>query len=127
MGSPVSPIIADLVLGILQDTVLKKVKYKVPFFCRFVDDCFAIVSKDKKEHFKGIFNSYNEHLKFTLEEEKDGTLSFLDTKVIREKDGNITTDWYHKDRWSGRCLNLNSNVVQEKHSDDFSFENSEFV
>ena len=40
--------------------------------------------------------------------ETENAIPFLDLKVIRNDDGTITTDWYHKATWSGRYLDFNS-------------------
>lgn len=41
MGSPASPVFADLILEILEDEVIKKLGFKLPFFYRYVDDIFT--------------------------------------------------------------------------------------
>jgi predicted GIY-YIG superfamily endonuclease len=40
--------------------------------------------------------------------EADSKIAFLDTLLIREKEGEIAVNWYHKPTWSGRYLNFNS-------------------
>lgn len=82
----VSPILADLVLQLLEAIILKKIKYNVPCYFRFVDDCFAIVAENEKKSFENMFNRHldNEHLQFILEEEKGESM---------------LTDWYHRDTW----------------------------
>ncbi|XP_037052022.1 uncharacterized protein LOC119085679 [Bradysia coprophila] len=71
MGSPASPVFADLVMEILEDDVIRKLKFKLPFYWRFVDDIITAVPADKVNETKAEFNRYNEHIQFTVEEEQD--------------------------------------------------------
>jgi len=54
------------------------------------------------------FNSYHPRLKFTYEIEKDHTLNFLNTSVIRTDNGSLLTNWYRKPTFSGRYINFYS-------------------
>lgn len=109
MGSPASPVFADLVLEILEEMVIKKLGFKLPFFYRYVDDILTAVPMNKVDEIKKAFNSYNEHLQFTVEEENNGQISFLEALCIR-CDRSIKTDWFHKATWSGRYLNFKSHL-----------------
>ncbi|XP_071653548.1 uncharacterized protein [Temnothorax longispinosus] len=79
MGSPLSPILADMVMEDLETKCLQMLSFPVPFFKRYVDDVFAIVPRLKVDEILKVFNNYHNRLKFTYELEKDGSLSFLDT------------------------------------------------
>lgn len=59
---------------------------------------------DKVDELKNVFNAYNKDIQFTIEVEKDRKLPFLDTLLIRQENGMVKTDWYHKKTWSGRYL-----------------------
>lgn len=109
MGSPVAPQLADLVLEILQDEIIRKLKFRLPFFFRFVDDIYTAVPTEKKEEMLKAFNTYNNRIQFTKEEETDQKLAFLDTLCIRDGQ-RIKTNWYHKSTWSGRYLNYKSHL-----------------
>lgn len=109
MGSPASPVFADLVLEILEEEVIPKLRFRLPFYWRFVDDIITAVPADKVNEVKDAFNKYNKNIQFTVESEKDNRISFLEVLCIR--DGrSIKTDWYHKDTWSGRYLNFKSHL-----------------
>lgn len=110
MGSPVAPHLADLVLEILQDEVIRKLGFNLPFFYRYVDDIITAVPFDKKQEILAKFNSYNDRLQFTIEHENDeNRIAFLDVLCIRQGQS-IRTDWYHKSTWSGRYLNYHSHL-----------------
>lgn len=109
-GSPMSPVIADLVLEYLEEDVLSKFLFKVPFYYRYVDDILICIPTNKLHMVTDGFNSFHPSLEFVPEEEQDGRIPFLDLLVIRKDDGKISTDWYHKETWSGRYLNFYSNL-----------------
>ena len=109
MGSPSSPVFADLILEILEDVVISKLGFKLPFFWRYVDDILTAVPEDKVDEILQAFNDYNSNVQFTIEEESNNKISFLELVVIR--DGcSIKLDWYHKPSWSGRYMNFESHL-----------------
>ena len=108
MGSPVSPMLANFVLEDLEETVLGNGKYTTPFYFRYVDDVITALNEDDINTFLEDINSYHRNLKFTKEIENNGKIAFLDTLLIREVNGSISTNWYHKPTWSGRYLNFES-------------------
>ncbi|XP_055539553.1 uncharacterized protein LOC129726638 [Wyeomyia smithii] len=105
MGSPLSPILAELVLENLVNTVTKNLNYEIPVLRKFVDDFILALPEKQIVHTLHIFNSYNAHLQFTMEKETNNQLPFLDTLVIRNTDQSINTEWFSKNIASGRLLN----------------------
>ena len=108
MGSPLSPILADMVMEDLETHCLLLLSFHISFFKRYVDDIFAIVPRSGIDELLRVFNSYHTRLKFTFEIEKNSSLSFLDTTVIREGIV-LLTNWYRKPTFSGRYINYFSN------------------
>lgn len=108
MGSPISPIIATIVMDDLLDSVLPLLPSPPLFIFKYVDDLILSIDKSHIDPLLQCFNDYNPHLQFTIETEKDNFLPFLDCKVIHELDGSLKLDWYHKPTFSGRYLNYNS-------------------
>lgn len=68
------------------------------------------VPKNKIQLVTEVFNGFNDKLEFVPEEESNGCIPFLDLLLIRNENGSISTDWYHKDTWSGRYLSFHSNL-----------------
>ena len=114
MGSPLSQILADIVLDDLETSCLKKLNFQLLFFKRYVDDFITCVPITEINKVLQIFNSYHDRLKFTYELQNHGKISFLDILLIR-KGNTIITDWFQKPTFSGRLLNYNSNhPIQQK-------------
>ncbi|XP_071579989.1 uncharacterized protein [Temnothorax nylanderi] len=104
MGSPFSPKAADIVMEDLETHCLGALDFDLPFYCRYVDDSFAIIPMSRLNDILDVFNGYHPRLNFTYELENNDGLPFLDTIVIR--DGNrLTSNWYRKPTFSGRYTN----------------------
>ncbi|XP_075163276.1 uncharacterized protein LOC142235913 [Haematobia irritans] len=78
MGSPASPIIADIVMEVLLDS--------------------ATLS---------ALNAFDRQIQFTMETEEDNKLPYLDTIILRHRNG-IKINWYQKPTATGRLINFNS-------------------
>jgi len=109
MGSPLSPIIADLVMQDLEEQVLSCLKTKLPFYFRYVDDILLTAPRDDINDIFEMFNNYHNRLKFTIEYESNYCLSFLDLLLKVGEKNEIIIDWFHKNTFSGRYLSFFSN------------------
>jgi len=90
----------------LEIASIGKLDFNVHVFYRYVDDIFMIIPESKVDLTLASFNSYHPRLKFTCEIEKDNTLNFLNTSVIRADNGSLLTNWYRKPTFSGRYINF---------------------
>jgi len=106
IGFPLSPIVADIVMQDLETECINKFDFHLTFYFRYVDDILASL-KDKIDLIINSFNDYHERLKFTVEHEKDRSLSFLDL-LITISNNTIYLDWFHKGSFSGRYLSFHS-------------------
>ncbi|XP_024891138.1 uncharacterized protein LOC112466975, partial [Temnothorax curvispinosus] len=84
MGSPLSPILADMVMKDLETHCLSLLDFDVRIYLRYVDDVFTIVPKRAINALLEAFNGYHPRLRFTYEIETDDSLPFLDTIMIRD-------------------------------------------
>ena len=107
MGSPVSGIIAEAVLQKLERQVLPISQHK--FWTRYVDDTFVIVRRDQQEQLRTQLNGVFPEIQFTMEEEKDGRLPFLDVLVARQRDGSLETSVFRKPTHTDNLLHADSN------------------
>lgn len=109
MGAPLSAILANLTLEEAEKKVLDANPNNLLFFKRYVDDILVFGTKENIVDTLGKFNKYHQNIKFTMEEEKNNEINYLDMS-IRNKEGKIETSWYTKATWSGRYLNFNSHM-----------------
>ncbi|XP_018364727.1 PREDICTED: uncharacterized protein LOC108762292, partial [Trachymyrmex cornetzi] len=107
MGSPLSPIVANIVMQDLEDNAIERLPCRLSFYYRYVDDIILAAPSDSIADILRIFNSFHARLQFTVEVCKDGRISFLDTMLIVEN-GRLVFDGYRKATYSGRFLNFNS-------------------
>ena len=107
MGSPVSPIVANLCLEVIEELALAQAAIPPKTWFRFVDDVYSIIKKHALTAFHGLLNSIDPHIKFTVEEEHNGQLSFLDTLVARDN-GFLITNVYRKPTHTDKYLDYTS-------------------
>jgi len=113
MGSPISPIIADMVMDDLETMALNNMKIKMPFYYRYVDDIALTVPSQKAKEILDVFNSFHPRLQFTIEI-GGNNLNFLDV-TIRKINNLLEFDFYTKPTFSGRMLNfLSQHPISQK-------------
>ena len=109
MGSPVSPILANLCLEYLEQKALSTAPHPLRFWCKFVDDTFVIHKVVNKQGFLQHINSVDPAIKFTVEDNKeDGSIPFLDTIVKPEVDGSLSITVYSKPTHTDQYLQWDS-------------------
>ena len=89
MGSPVSAVIANMVMEDVEQRALATSPVKPFFWKRYVDDVISAVSGNEAERLLSHLNSVEPSIQFTLEREKDKRLPFLDFNVSRGVQGNL--------------------------------------
>ncbi|XP_071579118.1 uncharacterized protein [Temnothorax nylanderi] len=107
MGSPLSPMAADIVLQDLETIAFCTLKYIPPFYKRYIDDITLAAPSTLLQHTLDVFNSFHPRLKFTIEIGEDDKLNFLEITMILNNN-RLTFDWFHKPTFSGRYLNFMS-------------------
>lgn len=109
MGSSLSPVTARIVMDFVLDSILSKIHFEIPFIKKYVDDIILALPNNKVNDTLTIFNNYNKHIQFTIEEESDRSVPFLDTRLIRTANNVIILDWYTKPCSSNRYVHYYSN------------------
>ncbi|BHF68719.1 hypothetical protein SprV_0301175800 [Sparganum proliferum] len=107
MGSPPSGLIAEAVLQRLEQQVFSS--YPPKFWARYVDDTFVVIKRSEVKAFKALLNSIFPDIQFTMEEEVNNQLPFLDVQITRLTDGKIRTTVYRKATNTRRILHFRSN------------------
>ena len=97
MGSPISPIVANLFMEGLEVQTINTSTTPPALWKRYVDDTFTIMKKDNRNSFLQHLNSIHPNIKFTCEETRsDGSMPFLDVLITPEEDGSLKTSVYRK-------------------------------
>ena len=101
MGSPVSPVVANICMEVIENTAFETTPTKPKTWKRFIDDSFSIIKKTAINSFLSLVNDIDPNISFTIELERDNKISFLDTLITRQ--GNI-----HKIDLSGKYVTTNT-------------------
>ena len=80
----------------LEEQAITTLSYDPRIWKRYVDNTFTILDRENVNDFLQHLNNQQPSIRFTMETEKDNKLTFLDTAVLRETDGHLTTSIYRK-------------------------------
>jgi hypothetical protein len=107
MGSPLGPILANIFVGYNEFLLFQKIK-KPLVYIRYVDDTFALFNNAKESRgFLKQLKTLHSSLDFTVEDEKDLLLPFLDVLVERRR-RSFVTSIYRKPTFSGEYVHWHS-------------------
>ena len=111
MGNSLSPFIANLFMSYFEENARQTLPYFPEIWFRYVDDIFAVFDLDKTDlnTFTDQLNSLAPTIKFTVEQETNGTLPFLDLLIIRTQDQKLEFDIYRKPTANHRFIMNSSN------------------
>ena len=109
MGSPVSPVVANLYMEYFEDIAMTSGSITPRIWYRYVDDTYVVIERTQYEEFSRDLNQIDPNIQFTTEVESDGKLPFLDTLVTRQPGGNVTLTVYKKPTHTDQYLNFASN------------------
>ena len=107
MGSPVSPIVANLGMEVIKELAISTSSVPPKVWKRYVDDSFVIIKKDAVSSFHNTLNASDPKISFTIELENNGQIAFLDTLVSR-RNGVVVIDVYRKPTHTDRYLDFSS-------------------
>ncbi|CAL8110124.1 unnamed protein product [Orchesella dallaii] len=109
MGSPLSPVIADLCMEWVEENVVTGNPH-IKFWIRYVDDIFAIVHERHIKSTCNSLNAFHPSIQFTLEQEPDTKpgIPFLDVFIYRKPDNSLGHKIYRKPTHTNRYLHFTS-------------------
>ena len=112
MGSPLGPTFSNFYMGNLEKILFEKKTINKPMiYCRYVDDIF-ILAQDEKEilDLKNNFEKFSV-LKFSIENNIDGKLPFLDVMVNNKNSSTFKTNVFRKSSYTNVCMDGRSECV----------------
>ncbi|XP_072020493.1 uncharacterized protein [Amphiura filiformis] len=96
MGSPVSPIIANLFMEHFEELALSSFPTPPVFYGRYVDDTMVILKRSVVDSFTDHLNSIHPAIKFSVEHEQDSRIAMLDTLIHKNENGSLSFSVYRK-------------------------------
>ena len=109
MGSPVSPIVANLFMEWFEEAALRTFRYEITVWKRYVDDTIVALCDSLIDLLSEHINSIDPAIQFTREEEDNKTIPMLDTLVRRTDERRLTFSVYRKPTHTDQYLQFASN------------------
>ena len=110
MGSPLAPVLANILIGFYESKWLKEYNLNKPkFYLRYVHDNVAAFNKEQDSlNFLNILNRRHPNIKFTIEKQINHFIAFLDVFISGINNQNLTLETYQKLTYTGLLLNFKS-------------------
>ena len=101
MGSPPAPLIANGWLSQFDNVIQDTAK----MYFRYMDDIIREINHDQVQPKLDEINHLHPSLKFTMEEENNCSIPFLDMKILRTNN-KLSSTWYTKPTDTGLTMNF---------------------
>jgi hypothetical protein len=109
MGSPISTIVANLVMENLENRIFSQNVADVLFWKRFVDDSWVVIKDSDVQKFFNFINQLEPSIAFTMEKENgEKSITFLDVCITRCDDFTFRSSVFHKPTHTDRYLDYAS-------------------
>ena len=95
MGSPVSGVVAEIIMQNIKQQALATYKQTLPLWLRHGDNTFTAVHKDKIKFLHEHLNKQNTYIQFTREIEENSEIPFLDCLVSHDNKKQRSTENQH--------------------------------
>ena len=107
MGGPASSTTVEIYMQAYERTAITTALHPPKVWERFVDDVYSILKRTHLENLFHHINNLHQNIKFTMEEESNGELAFLDT-LLKRNNGEISVLVYRKPTHTDQYLHFNS-------------------
>ncbi|XP_072017161.1 uncharacterized protein [Amphiura filiformis] len=112
MGSPLSPLACNIFMEWLEQKAISTApdSCRPRLWKRYVDDVLEIIRRGQVDNLTDHLNSIDPtgSIKFTYEQEQDGSIPFLDTLITRKSDGSLKLSIYRKKTHTDQYLQFSS-------------------
>ena len=98
---------AEIYMQAHESTAISTALHPPKTWERFVDDVYSIVKRTHLENFFHHISNIHQNIKFTMEEESNGELAFLDT-LLKPNNGEISVLVYRESTHTDQCLHYSS-------------------
>ena len=92
MGSPVSLVVAEIVMQNIEEQALATYSETLSLYLRYVDDTITSVHENKIDKFHEHLNEQNTNIQFSKEIEENGKIPFVDCLITHENNTLRNTD-----------------------------------
>ena len=117
MGNPLSPVLSNIYMEFFEKNLLTKIKYNSIVWYRYIDDILCLWPENENlNEFLDKLNNLANTIKFTVEIEKQKSLSFLDVLIYRETNNIFKFDVYRKPTSNNSFIHFYSG-----HSDNIKY------
>ena len=89
VGSPVSVVVANIVMEHIEDLALSTSPIPTIFWKGYVDDVLMAVPADQVDGMLAHINSINQNIQFTSEREQGHVILLLDVTILHNNDGSL--------------------------------------
>ena len=107
MGGPASSTTAEIYMQVFERTVITTAPHPPKVWERFVDYVYYVFKRTFLENFFHHINNLHQNIKFTMEEESNEELAFLDT-LLKWNNGEISVLVYRKPTHTDQYLHYSS-------------------
>ena len=108
MGSPVSPVVADIFMDELEKKAFEQLQAPPRIWHRFVDDVISVMNSSDEALLLDHLNEQHPRITFTMERENEGKMPFMDVLFKRGEEDKLDRAVYRKPTHTGRCLSFDS-------------------
>ncbi|XP_072048672.1 uncharacterized protein [Amphiura filiformis] len=112
MGSPLSPLACNIFMEWLEQKAISTApeSCRPRLWKRYVDDVLEIIRKGQVDNLTDHLNTIDPtgSVKFTYEQEHNGSIPFLDTLITRKPDGSVKLSIYRKKTHTDQYLQFSS-------------------
>ena len=105
MGSPLAPVLANILLGFCESKRLSKYNLnKTKFSLGYVDAILAAF--DKEQDSLSFLDKSHPNIRFTMQKQINNSFAFVDVFISGINNQNLTLQTYHKLTYTGLLLNF---------------------